>query len=260
MAWQGSKILGPPISRVDALSAAKEFGTGNIDRDYSEDPYGGQFVRPPAPIPRSEWKARIAEIEAHGYTSELLLEEDWKIKNQFQTSLCWSFSTAGSIEANRIIAGDQYVSLSPASASGLNGYQDRGGYPTKAARMAADRGYVTSLLWPDTEINSKRDTDAANKSRARNRVTEWYDLPQGSFDHVFSALLRRQTCAVGLPWWGHAVKFCDPMWSEKYGYMVRFANSWGTGWGTHGWGVLTEKECEIGDATCPRVSMATGGE
>jgi len=259
MTWQGSKILGPPISRFDALAAAKEFGTGGIERDYSLDPYGGHFERPPAPIPRSEWKERIREIEANGYTSDMLIDAGWQVKNQFQTSSCWAFAVVAAIEANRIMAGEKYCSLSPASISGpVNRYADKGGWPTKAARFAAETGVVESRLWPDAELNSQHDTQSAGQSRARNKVTEWFDLPQGSFDHAFSDLLRRRVDAVGIPWWGHAVPGVDPLWNPKYGYMVRGPNSWGTRWGVHGWFVLSEKEWEIGDATCPRVSMATG--
>ena len=193
-------------------------------------------------IPRSEWTARIQEMEARQeLVSDLIT---WPSKNQ-TTNLCWSFAPVGLLEILRVIMGLPYVELSPASAAcKINGFKDAGGWGIDAVNYLVANGCCDAAIWPNNGINRKYDTPAADTDRLNHKVTGWCDVGARKFDAQMSHLIRRRPGIGGFDFWTHEVMVIDPVvmlskdytadqWRAMFGrnaestqYGNRHRNSW----------------------------------
>lgn len=236
------------------LRDAEKFGRGYVPRDRSTHPTGFYASVPPLPpdflIPRSEWRDRCELLEKSGQLpSQVLRRRKFKGKNQQQTNYCWVNGPVGAGEATRVYKGLTQISYSPASVGApIKGYRNVGGWGAEAVEKLMRDGAVPSALWPDNAIDPRYDTAETRKAREDGKIRLAYDLPERSFDALFSALLRCLFCAVGYNWWSHEVFACDPLVLGANSYGIRIRNSWGERWEDEGFGVLEEGKATPDDA------------
>lgn len=229
---------------------------GHVPRDWDKIPFGSLAGAVPFDgpiIPRYDWDALIEEREAKGQTLKAL---DVPRKNQQQTNFCWANGPLHCVEIMRVKNGFKYVELSSASvACRINGFQNRGGYGGEALKHIANEGANTVDQWPNAVISRRYDTSDSRQAAARNRISEWWDMPNSKdrFDIMMTALFLGVPCAIGLNWWGHLVTAIDPIRIEGGHYGALIDNSWGSTWQDKGRIVLAESKATPDDCVCPRV-------
>jgi len=250
----------PILDPAKLIIEAKINGTGLIPRDYSKEPYGSLSFAAPFDIPlipRSEWRNRIEFIEKNkcGLTH---ICDYYKIpvKNQQRTKYCWFASPTYITEVIKVAQGGRYVDLSIASGAAIiKNFRNVGGWGTEAVRFIVERGIVPSSKWPCTAIDSRYNTPENNEERKKYRITEWWDIPPNSFNHLATCLLLNIPVAIGLSWWGHLVTALELTYQNgQFGVII--ANSWGSNWGNNGRGILYESKATPNNAVAPRVVIA----
>lgn len=260
------KIFQP--SDVDeAVDEHQPHGRGYIPRDYSAEPFGSLPYAQPLDIPtidRDEWpalieymektKSRLSDIRRRGKYGTRMPSCD-----QNGTNYCWIHGVTSAMYLVRAIQSQPYVRLSPASVgSKVTGFRNVGGWGTKGLKYVIEHGMVPEELWPANKISRQYDTEEAWTEAKKYRVTEWYDVPSGSFDKLMTCLFYRLPVAIGLSWWGHLICAMDPVLLSRapFRFGCRIWNSWGDGWGEAGESVLTESRSIPNDACAPRVLIA----
>ncbi len=259
-----SDLQGVPVIEDGSLDliAPGQNGRGRIERDYATQPLGFMSCAPAYAlplIPRSEWDERIRDLErAQARIPDICDAMGLKVKNQASTNYCWINAPVHCLEIIRVVQGQDYVELSPASVGAkIKNFRNEGGWGTEGLRYLVDHGAVPSSLWPNNAIERRYDTPEADQQRRRFQVDEWDDLPT-SFDAVADRVLNGFPVAIGLNWWGHevtAVALVKLDGAGRYGMMID--NSWGTGWGQNGRSVLSESKATPDDAVAPRLATAS---
>lgn len=248
---------------MDKLIDDKKFGRGWDGSTMGQQPYAGMKAAKPFPdellIPEHEWQARIQEQEETQSSPKYLFQRGGGVcKNQFQTSLCWSFAGAVGVEITEVIQGRKYRKLSPASTACLiTNFQNQGGWSRKYIEVAAEKGICESADWPDTEVtNRSRNTSEMRQKALNCRPTEWYYLPQRSHKHMVSAVLRRLVVPSGYNWWRHAVCVVRLIWRNGTA-VPEIINSWGEQFGVNGYGTLEGSKMYADDQTSCHVVTAS---
>lgn len=239
-------------------------GRGLVPRDFAAFPEG--YLAPPADIPlipRSEWSARIKEMEA---TKSRLSDLRGAIPSldQGQVGYCWSHSTTHCVMLLRAAMNQPYVPLSAyAVAAVIKGGRDEGGWCGLSAKFLRDVGVPSQALWPQGSRDTRRDTPAMRANAATHKVSEdWFDLgravwdQQLAFAQVATLLLSRVPCAVDFNWWGHSVCALDLVETEPGAFGLRIWNSWGDTYGERGTAILAGQKAIPDGAVGLRVTAA----
>ncbi|HEX5446793.1 MAG TPA: C1 family peptidase [Pirellulales bacterium] len=252
-------IIGDHNAHERCSAPGSAFGRGYIARDrkripQASMPFSAKFNLPL--IPRSEWDARIEEMEkTKTRLSDISDAQGIKSLNQQQTNYCWCNAVVGCVQLIRAKAGEPYVLLSAASvAAPVKGFSNVGGWGGEALSYIVKHGIASTEFWPANAISQQYQTPEEEANRKLHKVTEWLDLDEGNFDQVMTCLFNRMPVAAGLNWWGHEVMFCDPVKFGANDYGVRFRNSWDDSWGDHGFDTLHESKARPADACVPLVS------
>lgn len=245
---------------VDPLVNGSKVGRGLIPRDFSQEPYGSIDYAEALPlplIPESEWTDRIEEIEKNKSSIPDVCDQvGLKVKNQAQTNYCWINAPVHCLEIMRVMQGQPYVELSPASVGAIiKNFRNVGGWGTEGTQKLASDGAVPSSLWPNNAIDRQYNTPAANAERVKYQVDEWWELKPRSFAELATCLLINIPVAIGLNWWGHEVTAVKLVKVNGL-FAVMIDNSWGTTWGDNGRGVLTRSKATPDDAIAPRLVTA----
>lgn len=231
--------------------------SGYIPRDYDRIPLGSLQGASPLNgpyIPRNEWADRIQERERKGQLlSQIVLNEDVPSLDQGSTNYCWANCVVTAIETLRCANGLPYLKFSPASvAAPIKGFSNQGGWPDEAVEYIATNGVCPAANWPANAIDKRYYTQSNRGLAMKYRVTEWWDLPQRSFDALMTCLLTGIPASVGYLWWRHAVCVFDPIVLGQNQFGVRFRNSWAN-YGDHGFATLTESKGTPDGGVAPRV-------
>lgn len=210
-------------------------------------------------IPRSEWQARIQELdETKSSIPHLCDQAGLKVKDQKSTNYCWANGPVHCVEVIRVLQGHAPLVLSAASvAAQVKDYWNSGGWGSEALDWIIKNGIVPDEKWPNAAIDRKYAT-AENLALAKRFAVVgvgWYELEPRNLDQLISALLRRIPVAVGYNWWGHEVSAVRPVWVDGE-VAIQIDNSWGQQWGTNGRGILQGRKMLPDDAVAPVVSIA----
>jgi len=225
-------------------------------RDLMKHPRGAGPTKLPnfGPIPRSEWVPRTEKLESNGeLLSQLLDLHNIKVKDQNGTNYCWANAPTHCVEILRGVQNQEYISLSPASVAAIiKRGANQGGWGAEALEQIRDEGIAPSSLWSDNQRSGwSQLADSTKEARAKFKVTEWFDLPERSFDMLFTFVLMGIPVAIGLNWWSHEVTAVDPVILPGGKFGIRIDNSWGTSWGDKGRSILTESKATPDDAVAP---------
>ncbi len=210
-------------------------------------------------IPWNEMPDRIAKQQK----LESSLWHLWKqcgmgALNQGQYSLCWAFSSTGAVMLERVVQGAPLVVLSASSlAMPLVGFRDTGYYVEEALKGAVQQGIASTDFVPMLTTRQADFKVGWQKDAAKNKVTQWGDVPQRSAQVMLTLLLNNQPVPVGLNWWGHSVLFLQAL--DRYPnlapndyrrYGIKYLNSWGDDWGDDGCGILEGSKQLADQAYC----------
>ena len=167
------------------------------------------------------------------------------VLNQGQSSYCWAFSSVAGLMLQREVEGRPFRRLSPSSvAAPIVGYANRGYYIESALEGMRTQGAATDDFVPMLTTNSRDFKGGWREDAAKNKISMAMSIPR---DHQTqgSMLLLGYPLVAALNWWGHAILFLGVL--DRYPsrpatdytrYGVLFVNSWGTGWGQGGLGVV----------------------
>lgn len=247
---------------------------GLVPRDLVRQPVGSSPMGYDAVdmrlIPRSEWSARIKEMEA----SKSRLSDIRRTAvaggpipalDQNGQGFCWAYSTGMSIMLARAVGNQHYVRLSPhAVACKIKGFRDQGGWAALSMEFACRYGYPGDEYWPQQSMSRQYDNEKTWNNALLHQVTEgWWDLGQKvydrnlTFDQVMTLLLCRVPVALDYNWWGHSVCGMDPVEVEPGSFGIRILNSWSDKWGNMGEAVLSGSKAVPNGAVAPRVVDAS---
>lgn len=256
----GDDNFGDYIGDGLASEEGGEGGFGYIPRDFAAMPYGSQpfAAKFDAPlIPESEWTERIEEMERKKTRlSDIVLAKKIPSTNQSSTNFCWAFSQITAMLTLRAVMNEPFVMLSGASvAAPIKNFRNQGGWGTQALKHIVQFGAASTEFWPQAANSRQYYTEEAKANALLHRVTEWWDIPAGSFAHVMTCVLNRWPISLGLSWWGHQVTGMDGVVISPGRYGIRIRNSWGDSWGSKGFSVLTRSKSTPDDASAPRVTL-----
>jgi len=205
-------------------------------------------------IPQEEWLDWLADAERTKSTPmDLIKDAGLKVKNQETTNYCWVNSPVYCMELHRIKQGQRHVELSPASAAArIKKFRNVGGWGRDALEWLSENGCSPIEFWPANAIEKRYDT-AENRELCKDFVFDkWIELEPRNLEQVFSCLLRRIPVSVGLNFWGHQISYIWVNYDKKLKeFQPIFANSWGEGWGTDGYGVLAGNKRYPDDCCAP---------
>ena len=206
----------------DGLRSSK----GLIERDYSTHPQGCYAAAPPAEIaviPRSEWSARIKEMEASksrlsdlrliGNNGQPIPSLDQNKGDGVHWGYCWAHSSTHATMLVRMLMGLPYVPLSAfAVACIIKGYKNEGGWGAQSLDFITERGVPSQEFWPQKNVSPSNDNPKTWENAALHKVTEgWIDLatPQYgrkmSFEQEITLYLSLTPVVKDENWWGHSI-------------------------------------------------------
>lgn len=247
---------------------------GLVPRDYSAQPVGSSPLEYDAVemplIPRSEWSARIKEMEAtKSRLSDIrrtaMSGGPMPSYDQNGQGYCWAYSTGSAIMLARAAMNQPYVRLSPhAVACKIKGFRDQGGWSALSMEFAVRYGYPSDQFWPQKSMSRQHDNKQTwNNAKLYQVTAGWWDLGAKvydrnlTFDQVMTCLLCRVPVCTDFNWWGHAVCAMDPVEVEAGSFGIRILNSWSDNWGDKGEAVLRGTRAIPNGAVAPRVVDAS---
>lgn len=210
-----SDTMGIPVVSAPSDVQSSDF-RGYEQRDRTVDPEGG-FAKPMT-IPllsRQEIKERAKDREqSKSRIFDIMAMAGVKPLNQGSTPYCWINGLTDCVQIARVIAGAPHVPLSPASVGApIKNYRAEGGWAIQGAKYGSEHGWCPQSLWPANAIDRKYDTEASRAERAKYAIAPdgWIDLPQGSWDAVFTCLVLGLPCTLAHMEWSHLVTAIDVM-------------------------------------------------
>ena len=228
----------------------KELFSGNtggyVPRNFEDEPLGSLLPKYTGKTYSKDDLRELSAMHEKNESSPLYWHRDTvKIKNQKSTNFCWMFGTVAGVETQYGKQGHRDLGLSPASTACMTlNFQNNGGWGSWACEGINEYGIATYDKWPnvsfDRSLPNRWDVKA---NMEQHDLHDFEDLGKYNFMSVASALLDEHDpapCTGGFTWWGHLVLLLHVGFDKNNEPYLVFANSWGTDWGTNGYGVLTE--------------------
>lgn len=203
------------------------FGMGDKPRQTSLGAYSGEVY------PRSHWK-ELMDLQEKQQSSPW---HHWKgagvkVKDQKNSSYCWSFGSAGAVQTRYAQQGMGDTHLSATSvAAPITGFnKDRGGWGSYFFEHVQEHGIASTRTW--AELDMDRDllkSKAVLDDRFQHDVPCFEEHDWKDIDSVVSSLLDPiNPCPVtlGFDYWGHLI----------FGARATFTDGKITLWGINSWG------------------------
>lgn len=249
-------------------------GTGLVERDYERQPLcasPGAYSAIDMPlIPRSEWSARIKEMEETKSRLSDIRRTGNNGKpipslNQGRSNYCWIHSVVGTVQIQRAVMGLPYKKLAAfAAGCKIMNFRNEGGWSPLGMEFVVKNGLPEERLWPEGSFSRSNDKPETWENAKLYQVTEgWWDLSQRhydrnlTFDQVMTLLLTRTPCTLDYNWWGHSVFGLDPVEVERNSFGIRGLNSWGDSYGDMGEFILRGNRAIPDGSVAPRVVDAS---
>lgn len=234
-----------------------------LDVDFTKDPnyvkgydelgdvslYGAYEDFASAMIPQSEWKDRVAEMDAANSGCDALVT---RIYNQGREGSCVANACS---QAHEVMQALQFGKDAVTHLSAISLYKRIGRSPGSGAmvsdglKQSADVGILPlddatnkarfgTIVMPNTGFYEQYPEGWQGIAR-QFRVLEWTIIR--SLEGMMSALLNRHPVVVGRQ--GHSICYCRPMYRNG-SLIAKYANSWGN-WGDNGYGYDTLRQMEM---------------
>lgn len=205
----------PVIDTPQSVQNTADF-RGYEQRDRAVDPEGGFAKTMTIPLlSRAEIKERAKDREqSKSRVFDIMAQAGVKPLNQGSTPFCWCNGATDCVQIARVLSGAQHVPLSAASVAGpVKNYSYVGGWAIQAVKYGSEHGWCPQSMWPANEANKKYDTEASRSERRKYAIAPdgWLDLPQGSWDAVFTCLVLGFPCTLAHLEWSHLVTAIDVM-------------------------------------------------
>lgn len=200
---------------------------GNF-KDFS-DKYGIDL------LPESEWDDVIDAIEKEeADLKTYCLDNGVVVEDQNGTNYCWINATAFCAKLVRLRETGKVWNYSPASVGApIKNFTNRGGWGWEGLKYMIDNGINLAEDWPVNAIQRSYYTSENKEKAKKHKVIEYFRLD--SWQEVVTVILNGFSVSEGYNWWRHQVA---GMHITKRNHNKVIANSWGTGWGEHGYGIL----------------------
>ena len=178
--------------------------TGYLPRDYASFPLGSSdFTK--------KWDAPLLSRQEAKERSEYLIAKKLdplsvamkrKATPTFQNSFgfCWAHAATMALKIAFAQSGQPVPRLSATSmACIVKNFRDQGGNAFESFPHMNKVGVCTVDTWPENSRDRSLDNPAMREEAALYRATEWYELPDGSDEHKWTAL-----CSGFAIWSGYA--------------------------------------------------------
>jgi hypothetical protein len=174
-------------------------------------------------IPSSQWASYVGQISLRPYVKTVL--------NQGSVGSCACEATAQAVMIARAFAFPTlpHVELNPWFIyQETSGGRDRGSSIDENLAFAMEYGIAPVSVWPRSKGWNARPTKEAYEAAKEFRIKEVFDI--ATVNGMVSALLKGFPVVYGSN--GHAVTKVEHL-NDREGLDI---NSWGTGWGSGGFG------------------------
>ena len=184
-------------------------------------------------IPEEEWEAFLEDGLQQDPEYGLGVERSSQVSlyDQNDFGSCGPEGICGLTETMRDVAGLDHVLFNPLGTyHTTGGGQDRGSSLIANMRFARTYGNFPEAIWPRSKGYRTRPSGEAYEAALPYRIDEFYEISNRI--EFGSALLQRFGVYAGYS--GHAwftVRLMNRL-------QIKWRNSWGTGWGERGYGIL----------------------
>lgn len=245
----GARTHGGEARLLSAIPRPASQGPGHV---YGATPFSQSTIDAGfgagVTIPKSEWQARIKEIEdLESGCDHFCSFDPW---DQNGIPYCWCNGGTQAASTKRVMQGHSFIHFSAASVGGpVSGYRSVGGWGGDTINYLSKYGAVDEKLWPNNAIKSSLDTAEAKENRNNHKVLEWIECETWDEQITCGLLGFPSSCDYG--WWSHVVMGCRPVWVDgTAAWMIR--NSWGdwgdkNKYGKYGFAVLQGERHALGD-------------
>lgn len=243
-------MIGPlSVSDLPALKINGEWRVLGCLKETEETknrfPSFGEAIRGNAPLDPSQWQE--LDLSFHNLP----------IKNQSASSSCVGHSAASGMEMCYVQSGRSYKQFSPWFTYALiNNGRDAGAYISDALVALQKYGAAEQQVVGPTRLSYKNNlTQAQYDNASKYQLVNAYRC--GSYEEICSAISLGFPCVLGIPvgynfdsidsegvtpvpnWvrGGHAVLGVGLKKSSRYGWIIKFQNSWGN-WALNGYAYL----------------------
>lgn len=250
--WNGIPIIDDVTPSDVVFDPAN--ARGGEPRDYNVQPLETFASADMIPlIPKSEWDARIDELEREEATLDHVLlraraRGRFTDLNQNPYNFCWCHSTVHAAQLAREVANQSPVALSAFGLCHLadadRAQQNRGGWCGLSAQAARTRGIPSQQVYPQGNIKRSISQEVLDDAKKYLVTEDFVDLQKPvwfqnlSFEAVASCQLTGRPGPVDFNWWSHSVCAIKLVRIEANSYGLMILNSWGLNWGDHGRAIL----------------------